>query len=234
MKEKTDQKKHFGYHTHRNIALHRFKAIYFYIPKVACSSIKTVVSDLLQIEPPNPKRPLAFIHERDYPFVERDEVLTKYKEYFKFCFVRNPWDRVVSCYFNKISTDEGLTNRSFKNGVAVTLLKHGDLFWGGMTFPDFARAVCRVPDDRADVHFRSQCKFVTCQEGTLLVDFIGRFENLEADFSIVCDKMGIENIRLPHLFKSERLHYRHYYDKSLQEEVEERYREDIKMFGYEF
>lgn len=81
----------FEYRTHGNIALHKYKAIYFFIPKVACSSLKIVCSQLLDMEPPDPENPLYLPHKRHFPFIRRREILAGSSDYFKFAFTRNPW-----------------------------------------------------------------------------------------------------------------------------------------------
>ena len=61
-----------------------------------------------------------------------------------------------------------------------------------MTFKEFAEAVCRIPDEESNPHFRSQ-HIVICDDGPgkgILADFVGRFENLEEDFGIVAKRLG--------------------------------------------
>jgi hypothetical protein len=108
-----------------------------------------------------------------------------------------------------------------------------------MSFQEFAEAVCQIPDEEANPHFRSQHIFV-CDEGSgknLLADFVGRFENLEADFEYVTKRIGID-AQLPHAADTSSIRssrpYRDFYDEKLARMVGERYREDIEIFGYSF
>ena len=58
------------YKVHDNIALHQYKAIYFPITKVACSSIKKICADVLNmdIRTKDLKEDIHYIH---FPFVKK-------------------------------------------------------------------------------------------------------------------------------------------------------------------
>ena len=63
--------------------------------------------------------------------------------------------------------------------------------------------------------FVLQKDFVTDDSGKIIVDFIGRYENLSEDFQTICDKLKID-ASLPHANKSQRKTYQQYYDSSYQ------------------
>ena len=63
---------------------------------------------------------------------------------------------------------------------------------------------------------------------------IGRFENLQESFDIICDKIGHVQVKLPHKLKSQRVHYTDYYDKVTEELVYNKYRVDIERFKYDY
>jgi len=213
----------------------KHRLIYIFIPKVACSSLKKSLFPLFDLE--NNLDP----HAVRFPKIPVWEIIPQ-KEHFTFAFVRNPWDRLVSCYKDKIRYYYP-SNDKRVNGVYKQFLKlYGNRFYAEMTFTDFAMVVCGIPDSVSDLHFRSQhCSLV--HNGKLLPNFIGRFENLEKDFHEICRINGL-SLELPHMFGNtarEKLgkawvktDYRSYYTRELEEMVGKRYSRDIDLFGYTF
>lgn len=132
--------------------------------------------------------------------------------YLKFSFVRNPWDRMLSLYFYKI-----------KKFAA------SDPKWNGVniTFKDFLRKVALKQMSVS----QPQLDYFKDPE---LMTFIGRFENLQQDFDIICDKIGIPYQQLPNTNTTKHKHYTEYYDDETREIVAEKYAKDIEYFGYEF
>lgn len=216
---------------------HRF--VYFVVQKVACSSIKTALLPLFDFEESGPRLvredQTTAVHplftESRYQLQNREFLNGlengRYDSYFKFSFVRNPWDRLVSCYLQKLDP-EGQHVR--KRYLGLTLRE-------GASFRQFAEAVCEVSDEEANSHFRSQHVALYNEDGELLPDFTGRFENLQEDFALVGAKIGAPRLELPHLTPSlsrKGRYYRDFYDAELEERVGERFRKDIELFGYCF
>ena len=78
-----------------------------------------------------------------------------------------------------------------------------------------------------------QSKYIADKQGNILMDFVGRFENMEADFSEICEKLGIER-RLPHKNRSKHSSYQKYYTDKSYRLVKKAFEEDIALFNYEF
>jgi hypothetical protein len=91
--------------------------------------------------------------------------------------------------------------------------------------------VTEQSDFNKQVVLREQNKFISV-EGKLVVDFIGRFENLQNDFDVVCDKLGIKHTELPHVNKGKFANYDLYYTPEVKNIVSEYFIKDFELFGY--
>ena len=144
---------------------------------------------------------------------------------FSFTFVRNPWDRLVSAFkwlnsggcnrYDRMDADKYL--KGFRND-----------------FTGFVRHFNTNDTILEQLHFKQQYKWICDDDDKILVDYIGKFENLQEDFNIICDKIGIPKQQLPHNNKTKHKHYTEYYDDASREIVAKIYTKDIEYFGYEF
>lgn len=176
---------------------HRY--VWFRVAKVGTRSILKVLTNHTQLD-------------QDGYHLSFDAA--KYKDYFKFAFVRNPWDRVVSCYFNKVVT-------KFHPPFAECFDKD---------FNYFVNYIARQDLTKADIHIRLQTCLIPLKE----VDFIGKLENMENDFQYVLNTIGLNDIAIPHENVSGHDHYSTYYNKKTKAIIAEKYKQDIQTFGYNF
>ena len=150
----------------------------------------------------------------------------EYNEYFKFTFVRNPWDRLVSAF---LFLKRGGANKIDRTWAEENLSRYND-------FDSFVTHWVNRKNINTWKHFVPQYKFV-CQPGrqTPVVDFIGHFECLNDDFMSIQKKLGT-NTSLRHLNKTvgEKKGYQEYYSEAARRIVAEVYAEDIRIFGYDF
>jgi len=131
--------------------------------------------------------------------------------YFSFAIIRNPWDWQVSLYFYILKDINHFQNK-FINRIG--------------SFDEYIRWRCAE-------EVRFQKDFVYSENGELLVDFVGRFESIEDDFRIICDRICIE-ARLPRLNASNHKNYRQYYTDETCELVRQAFEPDINLFSYDF
>lgn len=66
------------------------------------------------------------------------------------------------------------------------------------------------------------------------IKFIGRFEQLEDDYVIMCNIAGLVPHHLAYENRSEHRKYRDYYTDRTRDIVGDRYHQDIERFGYSF
>ena len=136
--------------------------------------------------------------------------------YFQFSFVRNPFDRILSCFLDKtkkvIGTEWEMQHYSkYKNS----------------SFEEF---VMDLDNDsiNQEGHTKEQHLMINLDE----VDFIGRFENLNQDFKYVCEKLNIEIEDMPHQNRTNHSEYQNYYNDKTIAKIKELYSKDMELFEY--
>lgn len=151
-------------------------------------------------------------HATIFRYMEKHDL----NNYFKFSFVRNPFDKMVSEYFCHMKVKDlpyiiNNPNLSFKEFIIRRFKSH-----------------LRFASDQINWIGKKENG-----EYKLYVDFIGRYENLKDDFKKVCDKINIK-YNLEHVNLVKRDNYRKYYNDETRQLVEILFEEDIRYFNYEF
>jgi len=131
--------------------------------------------------------------------------------FFKFAFVRNPWDRLVSRHAYLLRSEDHPRHK------LVSRMKSFEEYVGW----EIRRGKMLQRDYVTDAH------------GRWIVDYVGYYERLHEDFAKVCARLGVR-AELPRANPSAHKDYRSYYPPSLRDQVAEAFRADIELFGYEF
>ena len=134
-----------------------------------------------------------------------------FASFFKFAFVRNPFDRFVS-YSSFITREVGHFDRDPQKVMRYFLAN-----------PPWTHVL-----------FRPQHEFVTDEAGNLLTDYVGRVEQMQQSYDEIAARIGIPSAQLDVVNSSRRSDYRQYYDQTLIDGVARLYARDLELFGYQF
>lgn len=218
------------YLTHLSV---RHRAVFVEVPKTGCSVVKRVLQ-YSEVEGRG-FDPAVSVHDRSIsPLVapvsrgdDLAEVFGDPSPYFRFSFVRNPFTRALSCYLEKIAGEQWLREKRLP-----------DLGFDPeeeVSFVDFLRRVAEQPRRQMDIHW-APAHFLLGL-GAVRYDFLGRFENFQADLQRVIDVLGLEvpadlpRQRTAHVTGAgQRL--REHYDGEAVELVRHIYRGDFDALGY--
>jgi hypothetical protein len=153
----------------------------------------------------------------------------KWREFFSFCVVRNPWDRLVSqfrfsgeIWCNRHYGKSLSFNDYIKEivGKGLPFSGHDYLSKTGASFGDTNwQQVHRICDDNNQI----------------IVNYVARFENLSSDYEVICNRIGLHN-QLQHINQSDAKSkpYWNYYTEETARIVADVYAEDIERFDYHF
>ena len=212
------------------------KFIFIHIPKTAGTSIRETLKmscdDYLEELDNDLEKRLfrksLFRHRRLRVIMNSKYSIDKnFKDYYKFAFVRNPWDRTVS----KFHYYKDYGDKIIK---AIPNLTEKMSIYMKCSFDEFVSL--HSPQYRSKYWNlqHNQMDYIVDSKQKVDVDFIGRYENLQNDYDTICNTIGIPKIQLSHNNKSNHKHYSEYYTEETKAIIGRVFKKDIKVFGYEF
>jgi hypothetical protein len=206
------------------IVSHRHRFIFVAVPKTGTHTVREALRP--HLGPDDMEQARLFV-EKKFPIPELARVghghlsfqqvrpflgEDAFSAYFKFAYVRNPFDRFVSyCAF--ATSKDGAFQRD-PRGV----MRHF-LF---------------VAPPHQHMVFQPQHKFLVGPDGKLQTDFIGRVEDMQTSYDEICARLAIPSAKLGRVNTSRHDSYRDYYDERLIDGVKKIYGRDLELFGYEF
>lgn len=199
---------------------HRHRCLFIHVPKTAGKSVlglfglplvgRDYDGSYTWIEKPYGHQPLCDFYQEPW-----------FKTYFKFSFVRHPFDRLVSAFSYLDSGGLNSEDEKFAR-------EHVHLYGG-----DFKKFVAdRLEMVFGHVHFQPQSDWISEGDDSCGLDFLGRFETLDENIKTVCQRLQLDASKFPHLNKSRHKAWPQYYDKPTRKIAYELYKKDFALFGY--
>ena len=238
----------------------RHKFIYCPIQKIACSSLMRWFlwsHGIADEQIHDPHEQVLEFQMRRLPARKALSILQD-RDFFTFAFVRNPWARMVSAHLNLLLSRNPVSEpvlqhaHSRRKEAPATEIPSGG--WTDLTFREFLEFLTHGNPRTFNVHWKPQHLFFTGNR----LDYIGRFEQLDEDFDVVRERLGI-GARLPRVnstrytssqpttteivadWTPEQLlvlpahpKYPQFYAPEMREIVARIYARDVEMFGYSF
>lgn len=224
---------------------HTRRIVFVHVPKTAGTSIETALGHhgpdghvVRDAQDHRTLRQLQWPHVRPFELASRENVaevlraqkarlrqpthlanrtrLTReqYATYLKFAVVRNPWDRTWS-WFRNVSADPLQRARL---GVP-----------GDLPFAEFVTRQAGLDCLRPQTYWLHDFR------GRVGVDLVCRYETLEHDWAMLCERAGLVCVDLPVVnVGSPAPDFREVYDDVTRRLVATRFREEIDRFGYRF
>jgi len=199
---------------------HHYKCIFIHVPKAGGTSIET--SSLFE-DQRNISGDYVGGHLTASEY--RDQFPWEFERYFKFSFVRNPFDRLVSAFFHL--NNLRATNKYGKKVYNEYILKYN------RDFNKFCISFVDNLNINKVTHFQPQHHFLCDKNGNIIVDFIGKVEDFNRDFNFVKKQINYSGF-IGHRLKSKHKYYAHYYNDKTIEIVKKVYWQDLELFGYTF
>lgn len=229
---------------------HKYKFIFIHIPKCAGTSI---MDSLLRLHGGeeywneiDPKDAIRFSVHPDYGNYE-DENLSQhsncrdtekfflkkgwdFSKYFKFAFVRNPWSRQLSKFsYTKSEADKYLKSGEEFRSWAVDFERGGippHFSFENYCEKEYCKSIFKGVE--------TQLQYISREDGSWMVDYVGKLERINDNFYTACKKAGMPYIKPDHHNQTVKKPYYDSYDHYTKELVGATYLKDIMGLNYAF
>lgn len=218
---------------------HKHEFVYVRVPKTGSSSIVATLFPERWPTAVSRDAPDYWLYDKSHVPLNmmKDTITTEqFNNYFKFGFVRNPYDRLVSSYM--YYNDWFLYNKEHR------------------PYPSFKQFVYAMLEDQMTPNDR--VKYSLQYPYLVGCDYVGRYETLQSDFDHVCEVLNIQTKPLPTLNKlypwrretpeegpsmynyhvnnplPVRKHYSTYYDEEILSIITPVLQQDLDCYGYSF
>ena len=192
-------------------AFYESKTIFIHIPKTAgISLVKSIFGDVT-------------LEGHRYVSFYKQVFGNRYSDFFTFTIVRNPWDRLYSAYK---FLEKGGINIHDSNAFETHLSTYKD-------FEDFVLKGLNEKIIWEIMHFIPQYEFVCDKNGKIIVDYVGKFDNLNKSLDEINDILK-SDFELEHHNKTDNKDYKDIYTTEMIEKVHQIYQKDIDIFEYNF
>lgn len=193
---------------------HDLKCVFIHIPKCAGTSVYKSLG-------------LDFLGSGHAPASKHSDFLEQ--GYFSFSFVRNPWDRISSCYRYFQSLKPGV--RWYRANQTISDLASSVSFNEFVNYvPDFQKMMIREKGSvRSGVHFQPFSYFLDTS-----IDFVGKVENINHDYMSIRSRLNLPLKQIPKINSTKNQDYKELYNEELRNIVYNIYKEDIEKYNYEF
>ncbi len=214
--------------------------VYVATPKVACTTLKATLWRWHLRDPDCAVEPAAIHRRTDATFRAPREL--GFRQFMtdinaapcvRFCFVRNPYTRLLSCYLNKI-VGRNAAGRLRRDGLAFRA-KFGYADDDDIPFAAFVDRIASESWYEANPHWRIQTEQLLW--GGVHYDFVGRFEAFRGELDRLARERDVDLrpylIDRRHHATNAHLHVAAFYTPELQARVHDLYRADFDAFGYD-
>lgn len=202
---------------------HENKYIFIHIPKTAGTSVRHALHQA-QFSHQSKGTRLAFHKHTPALTIKRNISKSIWNSHFKFAFVRNPWDLMVSSYYWWLRKGKRYSKSIAQKAIQVEQCRDFREF----ILSDFGSTHIN------ELEARDLSHWICDENGEIIVDFVGKVENLQQDLEYVFNQLGASCPKVKVSNASQRDTYQKYYDRETKEAIANRFQWTIETFDYEF